>query len=86
MDWQGWTQTLSEVLGLKGSPVAVTYAFEAPTNASSTGKHWVCEAWSKAREGEVIDLTAETSTCPGGTWHLGLGPQPRGESAKALKQ
>ena len=81
MDWQGWSETLKEALGLEGSPVAATYVLEAPAGVSSR-KHWVCEAWRKARDGEIIDLTAETSTCPGGTWHLGLGRSPAGKARR----
>jgi len=86
MEWQEWSKTLKDVLGMKSSPVAVNYSPEAAEGASEEGEHWVCEAWFKAGAGEVIDLTAQTCSCSGGSWHLGLTPPPSGEMAEALKK
>jgi len=85
MEWQTYANPIREVLGLKGSPIAVTYAMEAPTKHAG-GKHRVCDAFLKVAKGKTIDLTKETSSCPGGTWHLGLGERPKGERDKALKE
>ena len=34
----------------------------------------------------MIDITADTSACPGGTWHLGLAERPGGEADRAVKE
>lgn len=73
MFWQDWSQELKEVLELKGSPVALTYASEPAPAATQERKLWVCRALKEARDGQVIHLRAETSGCPGGTTYLGLG-------------
>ena len=82
MEWKGYASEIKEVLGLEGSPVAITYSME-PASNPAPGKCRVCNAFLRARDGKVIDLTAETSSCPGGTWHLGLGEPPKGKAAKA---
>jgi uncharacterized protein (DUF169 family) len=84
MKWREYAGEIKEVLGLRGSPVAVTYSMGPPSKASS-GKCRVCDAFLQARDGKVIDLTAKSSACPGGTWHLGLGERPKGEGDKAFK-
>jgi uncharacterized protein (DUF169 family) len=85
MEWKDYAGQIIEVLGLKGNPVAITYSMKPPSE-SSDRKCRVCDAFLRARDGEVIDLTASTLTCPGGIWHLGLGERPKGEAAKALKE
>jgi uncharacterized protein (DUF169 family) len=85
MGWKGYADTLKSVLNLKGSPIAVTYSME-PNPRGKEGRHWVCHALQKAREGEIFSLSRETSSCGGGTFHLGLGPRPTGEADKALKE
>ena len=85
MQWKEYSQKLKGVLGLKGSPVAITYSMEPAKNAES-GKHWVCKAFLDARDGKTINLTKANSACNGGTWHLGLGPKAEGDADKALKK
>jgi uncharacterized protein (DUF169 family) len=85
MEWQRYAKDIAKLLRLKGSPIAVTYSMDPPSN-SVGGDHRVCEALLKARDGDIIDLTVETSTCGGGTWHLGLGERPKGDADKALKE
>ena len=85
MTWTDYAIEIKEVLGLDGSPIAITYSLVPPSNAAS-GKYRVCNAFLQARDGKVIDLTASTSACRGGTWHLGLGERPKGEADKALKE
>jgi len=85
MVWQEYSKRLSEVLGLEGSPIAVSYSM-VPASKGKSGKHWVCQALLDAREGAIINLSQESCACPGGTWHLGLGPRPSGEADKALKK
>ena len=84
MEWTTHADEIRELLGLKGNAVGITYSMNAPST-SVGGKHRVCDAFLRARDGEVIDLTVSTSACPGGTWHLGLGERPKGEGDKALK-
>jgi len=85
MEWIAYADEVRELLGLEGNPVAITYSMKPPST-SVGGKHRVCDALLRARDGKVIDLTVSTSTCAGGTSHLGLGERPRGEGDKALKE
>jgi len=84
MEWREYSARLKQVLRLEGSPVAVIFSMEPPAGASSR-KCRVCNAFLLARDGETVDISAESSACPGGTWFLGLGEQPTGERAKAHK-
>lgn len=83
MEWQAWARELTEVLGLTKAPVAVTYT-DTPPAGASTGKCRACRAITSAAEGTVIDLSAENTTCPGGSMYLGLIPQAP-EGAKTLR-
>lgn len=85
MVWQGYSKRLKEVLGLEGSPIAVSYSM-TPASKAKPGKHWVCQTLLDARDGAIINLSQESCACPGGIWHLGLGPRPSGEADKALKR
>jgi len=85
MEWTKYAQEIREVLHLEGSPIAVTYS-PKPPSASEGKKHRVCDAFLKARKGGVIDLTASTSTCRGGSSSLGLVEPPTGEENDALNE
>ncbi len=85
MEWKNYAERIGKLLGLKGNPVAITYSMKPPS-ASLDGKYRVCNAFLLARDGEVVDLTASTSACDGGTSQLGLGERPKGEKDKALKE
>ncbi len=85
MEWKTFAKKLKEVLGLKGSPVAVTYSMKPAKNAAKA-KAWVCRALLGARDGKTYCISKDTSSCAGGTWHLGLGPKPTGDADKALKK
>ena len=85
MIWKGYARRLASVLALKGNPIAVTYSMK-PVKGDSKGRHWVCDALVAARAGATINLSKATSACPGGTWHLGLGPAPKGKAAEAVKK
>jgi uncharacterized protein (DUF169 family) len=85
MEWAAYADEICELLGLVGNPVAITYSMKPPST-SAGGKHRVCDAFLRARDGKVIDLTASTSTCVGGTSQLGLGERPKGEGDRALKE
>lgn len=84
-EWKRLAPEIAELLDLKGSPVSVTYSQQAPADAAE-GKYWACEAFQKARDGEIIDLTASSCSCYGGLWHLGLRPKPEGSGWKALQE
>jgi uncharacterized protein (DUF169 family) len=83
MEWQAWSQRLTEVLGLRRAPVAVTYT-DTPPAGADTGKCRACRAIVSAAEGAVIDLSTQNTTCPGGSTYLGLRP-PDPEGAKTLR-
>lgn len=85
MLWNDYSARLKELLGLEGSPVAVTYSM-SPASGAKKGKRMVCRALLDARDGAVVNLSAESSACPGGAWHLGLAPKPSGDQDKFLKR
>jgi uncharacterized protein (DUF169 family) len=85
MEWKDYAGEIRKLLELKGNPVAITYSMKAPSK-SVEGEFRVCEAFLDARDGKVIDLTFSSSSCSGGTLHLGLGERPKGEADKALKE
>jgi uncharacterized protein (DUF169 family) len=85
MDWKGYADEIGKLLGLKGSPVAVTYSMNPPSS-SADGAYRVCDAFLHARDGEVVDLTVSTSGCPGGSFYLGLSEPLKGEEDKAVKE
>lgn len=86
MDWKDYSPRLKELLVLEGSPVAVTYSMTPALAGAETDRYAVCQALIEARSGAVIDLTRETCACPGGVWHLGLGPRPSGKAGEVLKK
>jgi uncharacterized protein (DUF169 family) len=57
-----------------------------PSSEGKTGKYLVCQALLDARDGAIINLSKESCACPGGVWHLGLGPRPSGAGDKLLKK
>lgn len=85
MSWKGYSKTLKEVLGIGGSPIAITYSMK-PVSGAQKGKYRVCNLLLKVRDGAIFNLNKENSACPGGTWHLGLGERPSGEDSVALKE
>jgi len=85
MVWQEYSKRLREVLGLEGSPIAVSYSM-VPASGGELGKHRVCQVLLNVRDGAIINLSKENSGCPGGSWHLGLTPRPSGDADKALKK
>ncbi len=85
MVWKKYSQRLKDLLGLEGSPIALTYSM-TPATGAQKGKRTVCRALLEARDGKIINLSKESSACPGGTWHLGLGPKPTGDQDKFLKK
>lgn len=85
MQWQIYSERLKGLLGLEGSPVAVTYSMK-PARRAKKGKRMVCRALLDAAGGDIVNLSAETSACPGGAWHLGLAPKPTGDADKFMKR
>jgi len=85
MEWTKYANEMRTLLGIEGSPVAITYSMEAFPGALR-GKHRACDALIKARDGATIDISASTSACQGGSWYLGLAPPPSGEDDRALKE
>lgn len=85
MIWRDYSQRLRQLLTLEGSPIAVSYSM-TPVARPKTGRHAVCQALVEARSGAIINLTKDSCACPGGIWHLGLGPRPSGKGADVLKK
>jgi uncharacterized protein (DUF169 family) len=84
MIWQDYAKTLGKTLGLKNHIVAITYTYDDIEGASDKPCR-VCTALMNAYHGDTLALTAASSTCGGGTWHLGLGDPPKGEAGRALR-
>jgi len=82
--WQTWGKLLQEVLSLERTPIALTYT-DTPPKGAATNRCRVCSGIYQAAAGEVIDMTSETSACPGGSLYLGLRQQPP-EQARALRE
>ncbi len=85
MEWKEYSKELKEVLKIKGNPIAVTYSMTPPKDCRK-GKCRACDALVLARDGEVINLTKESSSCRGASWHLGLEPKPIGEDYKNVQR
>jgi len=83
MEWMRYAEEVRDVLHLEGSAIAVTFSPKGPASADGK-KHRVCDAFLKARAGAVIDLTAESSVCRGGSMYLGLIEPVTGEDNDAL--
>ena len=77
MMWRDYAVQLRDVLGLDGSPVAVTFSNTPAGNGKGT-KTMVCGAfYQAARKGVTFNVTAATCSCPGGATFLGLAvPSP----------
>ena len=75
--WQGYADPFISVLELRGFPVAITYTDEEIEPTVQKGM-CVCKAILMAREGEIIRLNKAKCTCPGGTFHCGLGKEMPG--------
>ncbi|MBC7287300.1 MAG: DUF169 domain-containing protein [Armatimonadetes bacterium] len=71
MLWRDMAARLVDVLELSRQPVAISYV-EAPVEAARTDPFRACTALCRAASGEVIDMTAQTSACPGGSYYLGF--------------
>jgi len=79
-EFTGWhreySRQLKDVLGLRGSPVAIAYS-DRP--AKDGGEHYrVCGAIPSSRDGAVISLAQRNCSCRGAPGHLGLGPPATG--------
>ena len=85
MEWKEYSEKLKDLLKLKGSPIAVTYS-ASPAKDYKKGKCRACDALVLARDGQTVNLTKESSSCRGGTWSLGLAPQPSGDQFRALQK
>lgn len=78
MIWQAYSRQLKDVLGLDGSPVAVTFRNTAAVHGKGT-RTMPCNAfYQAARKGVTFNMTVETCSCPGGATFLGLSaPSPQ---------
>jgi uncharacterized protein (DUF169 family) len=79
MDWKKQAGRIAGVLGLSGSPVAVSFSFDR-VKEPMKGKYIACKALMQARDGAKILLGKDSSGCPGSLSHLGLAPIQGGEN------
>jgi uncharacterized protein (DUF169 family) len=82
--WKDEARQLTELLSMSNSPVAVTFTNEE-IEIEKPRKAWMCGALKKAAAGKSFVIDKETSACPGGTWHCGLGEPPSGAARRALQ-
>ncbi|RJP28524.1 MAG: hypothetical protein C4536_12140 [Actinobacteria bacterium] len=82
--WQTELDGLIEVLGIKSKPVAVTFTNDE-VESGKRNRVWLCNALKQAARGKSFVIDKETSACPGGTWHCGLGEPPSGDMARGLQ-
>jgi uncharacterized protein (DUF169 family) len=82
--WKGQSRELTETLALDGEPVAITFTNE-PLEAGSSSRMWMCRALKLAAAGKSFVIDAETSACPGGSWHCGLTEPPAAMGRRALQ-
>jgi len=85
MEWKDYSEKLKQLLKIKGSPIAITYSMN-PAKKYRKGKCRICDGLPLARNGEIINLNKETSSCRGASWHLGLTPKPSGEEFKSVQR
>jgi len=69
-EWQEYSQTLKQLLGLDCSPVAVTLTKEQ--NNPTEKKIRICRAILDASKGQSVCLNSENNACFGASWHLGF--------------
>ncbi|MCS7254316.1 MAG: DUF169 domain-containing protein [Armatimonadota bacterium] len=77
MEWQAAASRLREVMNLSGEPVGILYAKE-PLEGGDDSPIAVCEAMKRASNGAIINLSKDNSSCPGGTYYIGLGERRGG--------
>ena len=71
MDFKVESRRVKAYLGLRFSPVAITYS-TSPDPRGKNGKLYVCTALRRAARGEVINLSREKISCPGALHWLGF--------------
>jgi len=70
-EWQNYSLTLKELLGLDYSPVAIS-CLKEPILKSFSKKVRICKAILEAGKGEVIQVNKANNACFGASWHLGF--------------
>ena len=83
-EWVGQSEELTELLGFKRKPVAITFTNEK-VEVENPKRTWVCRALKLAAEGRSFVIDVETSACGGGSWHCGLVGPPSGKGKRALQ-
>jgi len=79
------TKTIIEALGLKWTPIAAKFSFNAKGIGDSARKLGICEALDVVkRENLVVTLSKENCSCPGGRHFAGLEIVPIKTFAPAL--
>ncbi|MFX0086130.1 MAG: DUF169 domain-containing protein [Candidatus Hodarchaeota archaeon] len=76
-NWKSYADILVSVLELKGYPISVTYSDE---EAQATIKKAIeiCQALKLASSGDIICMSKNSCSCPGGRWHVGFGDKKEG--------
>jgi uncharacterized protein (DUF169 family) len=85
MEWKEYSKKLKEILEIKGSPIAVIYSVN-PAESPRKEKCRACDALVLARDGKVVNLTKENTSCRGASWHLGLEPRPSGKEYRDVQK
>lgn len=83
--WKEELNELIEVLGLEHKPVAVTFTNDL-VELGERKPVWICRALKLAAQGESLVIEKENCTCPGGSWHSGLGERPPRERWRGVQR
>ncbi|MDY6795141.1 MAG: DUF169 domain-containing protein [Actinomycetota bacterium] len=83
-EWRDQLKQLVEVLGIESEPVAVTFTNDE-VDVGERERMWMCRAVKLAARGRTLVIDAETSACPGGTWHCGLAEPPSGDMRRSIQ-
>jgi len=78
MDLENSAKVLTEILGLKYSPIAVKFfeKVEALDGFKLPSDRRYCQILMGAREGQKLMLTADNIACPAAAWALGFKEPP----------
>lgn len=70
-EWQDYSRTLQDLLGLTSYPVAINYLDE-PYLGSFDKKMRICKGILDAGKGDLVQISRKNNACFGATWHLGF--------------
>jgi len=86
-NWSEQAREITTTFSLETRPVAITFTNDEVDIGEKTRKTWMCRALKlAAMKGSQFVIDRESSGCPGGTWHCGLGEPPAAEARRGLQE